>query len=136
MSDYNNVGIIGRLTKDVELVNTQGTVIAKLSIANNEKFKDKEYVNFFDVKVFGKMAEVCGQYLTKGSQVCVDGSLRQERWKKDGKNYSKDTINASTIQFLGKSGNQQVKQQQNSQPVNNPWDSPPAGQPNDNDIPF
>lgn len=103
MADINKVTIVGRMTRDPELNNTKsGTAVVKLGLAVNEYAgKDKgEIASFFDVVVWGKTAEAVSKYTSKGSQIVVSGSLRQERWEKDGVNNSKVVINASDIQFV------------------------------------
>ena len=106
MNDINNVFIVGRLTKDMELKFTSsGTPVGSMSIANNwsKKSGDKweDEVNFFDVTLWGKLAESLSQYLTKGKQIAVSGELRQDRWEQDGQHRSRVKINASSIQLLG-----------------------------------
>jgi len=70
------------------------------------------------VTCFGKTAENLSQYMTKGKQVGVDGSLHQDRWEKDGQNHSRVVINADNIQLLG-GGTEQTA----------PAPSAPRGQP-------
>ena len=106
MADINNVVIVGRLTRDAELkYTTGGTAVSKLGIAVNKRKKQgdewKEEASFFDVTLWGKMAEGLYTYLVKGKQVAVEGELEQERWEKDGQNHSKVTITASNVQLLG-----------------------------------
>ena len=105
-NDMNTVMIIGRLTRDMELNYTSGGMaIGKFSLAVNRKKKSGEQwvdeASFFDVTCFGKLAENLAQYMTKGKQVGVDGSLHQDRWEKDGQNMSRVVINANNIQLLG-----------------------------------
>jgi len=82
-----------------------GMAIGKFSLAVNRKKKSGEQwvdeASFFDVTCFGKTAENLSQYMTKGKQVGVDGSLHQDRWEKDGQNHSRVVINADNIQLLG-----------------------------------
>jgi len=102
MSDINKVFIIGRLTRDSELkYTTNGTAVAKFSIAANRYAKDREEVSFFDVTVWSKQAESLNPYLTKGKQVAIEGELRQERWEKDGQARSRVEIVARQIQLVG-----------------------------------
>lgn len=106
MRDTNNVSLIGRLCKDVEVKYTSGGMaIGNLSVANNYTKKTgteyKDETNYFDVSVFGKQCESLQAYLKKGTQICVTGEMRQERWEKDGKKNSKVSIIASNIQLLG-----------------------------------
>lgn len=105
-NDLNCVFIVGRLTRDMELKYTSGGMaIGKFSLAVNRKKKSGEQwvdeASFFDVTCFGKTAENLNQYMTKGKQVGVDGSLHQDRWEKDGQNMSRVVINADNIQLLG-----------------------------------
>lgn len=109
MRDINQINIIGRLTKEVEIkYTTTGVAICNFSIANNESIKknDKweDYANFFDCQAFGNLADTCNKYLKKGNQVCISGSLHQDRWNDKTTNQarSKIVIKISDIQFLTK----------------------------------
>lgn len=134
--DLNNVNLVGRLTREVELKTTASNMaIAKLSIACNDTVKkDNQYVDecsFFDVVVFGSQAENCSKYLKKGSQIAVNGKLKQNRWtdQTSGQNRSKIEVLANSIQFLGAS---QSNDNQNNT-VNDPW----ADKQNEDDnVPF
>ena len=96
----NNVVITGNLTKDVELKNTQsGKSVANMSVAVSRRF-NKDETDFFDVQLWGKIAEVAAEYLRKGSKVGIIGSLQQQRWEKDGKKFSKVIINGDQLEFL------------------------------------
>ena len=106
MADINSVVIVGRLTRDAELKYTSGgTAVSKLGIAVNRRVKKgdewTESASFFDVTLWGKMAEGLYQYLVKGKQIAIEGELEQERWEKDGQAHSKVTITASNVQLLG-----------------------------------
>ena len=105
-SDINSVVIVGRLTRDAELrYLNSGTAVASISIAVNRSKKDGDQwiseANFFDVSYFGKGAEGIKPYLTKGTQIAVQGSLRQDRWEKDGQKFSRENILADSIELLG-----------------------------------
>ncbi|MDA3812370.1 MAG: single-stranded DNA-binding protein [Spirochaetaceae bacterium] len=104
--DINEVILIGRLTRDMELQYTNtGWAIGKMSIAVNKRKKSGETwedrANFFDVSLFGKRAESLAQYLLKGTQIAVTGNLNQNRWEQDGSKRSRVVIEASGIQLLG-----------------------------------
>ena len=104
--DLNRVIIIGRLTRDVELKYTNsGYAIGVMSIASNKRRKvGDDWIDeghFFDVSLFGKRAESLSQYLTKGTQIAVEGQLKQDRWEQEGIKRSKVTIEANNIQLLG-----------------------------------
>ena len=95
MSDHNIVTLIGRLTADPQRKYTQGGMeIAEFSIANNYyvSTKNTAEVNYFDILAFGKLAETVSKYLIKGKQVCISGTLRQERWQDKNTNTTKSKV--------------------------------------------
>ena len=95
MSDHNIVTLIGRLTADPQRKYTQGGMeIAEFSIANNYYVitKNTTEVNYFDIVAFGKLAETVSKYLTKGKQVLICGTLRQERWQDKNTNTTKSKV--------------------------------------------
>lgn len=105
----NRALLVGRLTADPELSTTQGgTSRAALRLAVNSREKQgEEWVDradFFDITVWGNTAEACAQYLAKGSQIAIDGHLRQDRWEnKEGEKRSKVIVvvgRNGSIQFL------------------------------------
>jgi single-strand DNA-binding protein len=104
---FNRVILIGNLTKDPEVRYTpNGTPVATISIAVNSRYKQgddsKEETLFIDSIVFGKQAETCGQYLSKGRTVLVEGRLRERRWEYEGQKKSKMEVVASNIRFLSR----------------------------------
>lgn len=107
MASFNRVILMGNLTRDPELrYNPNGTPVANLSIAVNRKYRQgeelREEVSYFDIVVFGKQAENCGQYLGKGQSVLVDGRLQQRRWESEGQKRSKVEVVAENITFMPK----------------------------------
>ncbi len=105
-SDLNSVTLVGRLTRDAELSYLpSGSAVAKMSLAVNRSRKEGDQwvseANYFDVNLFGRQAESLKQYLTKGKQIAVQGSLRQDRWEKDGQKFSRVNIVANDVQLLG-----------------------------------
>ncbi len=107
-SDINVVTLVGRLTRDVELkYTTSGTAIARFSIANNQSRKDGEQwvdeAHFFDAVMFGRRADALQRYLTKGTQIAIQGTLQQSRWqdKQSGQNRSRVEVIVNDIQLLG-----------------------------------
>jgi len=133
----NSVNIMGNLTRDPELKYTpSGKTVCNLSIANNRVYtKNGEKVtevSYFDIEVWGTVAENCSKYLSKGSGIIVEGRLRQDRWEKDGKTQSRVRITANNIHFMpkrsgeapsapsGSSGNGGVEESQPSEAV--AWD--------------
>ena len=107
----NNVVLIGRLTKDVELKYIQGTgtPVANFAIAVDREFtgKDgKKEVDFINIQVWGKSAENCANYIGKGSLVCVQGSIRIDSYQNQAGETRKVTrVNANRVQFLDTKNN-------------------------------
>jgi len=125
MSDYNNLTIIGRLTKEPSLKTVSNTNITSFSIASNRKYNGKEEVTFLDCTAFGKTADILNQYLKKGNQVLLSGRLKQERWDKDGQSFSKLVLIVENFQFIGGKSESQPKQE-----------TPPAPQTYSEEMPF
>jgi len=101
--------MMGNLTRDPEIRYTPaGKAVCNLSIANNRIYTKNgekvQEVSFFDVEVWGAMAENCTKYLKKGSGIIVEGRLRQDRWEKDGKTQSRVRIAANNVHFMPKKG--------------------------------
>lgn len=106
MADINHVVLVGRLTRDAELKYTaSGAAVSKFSIAINRRRKvgDQwtEEANFFNIVVWGRVAEALNPYLVKGKQVGIQGELRQSRWEQDGQPRSRVEISANNVQLLG-----------------------------------
>ena len=106
MTDINNVTLVGRLTKDADIrYTTGGTAVLNFALAVNESRKQGEKwieeASFFDVTLFGKAGESVHQYMVEGKQVAVSGRLQQQRWQKDGQNYSKVAVVANYVQLFG-----------------------------------
>ena len=106
----NSVNIMGNLTRDPEMkFIPSGKAVCSLSIAHNRVYtKNGEKVtevSYFDVEVWGVAAENCSKYLTKGNGIIVEGSLRQDRWEKDGKAQSRVRITANAVHFMPKKQN-------------------------------
>lgn len=104
---YNKVILIGNLTKDPELRYTpQGTPVASFRIAVNSRYKQADEIKqetlFIDTVVFGRQADSCSQYLSKGSSVLVDGRLQERRWESEGQQRSKFEVVAQSVRFLSK----------------------------------
>lgn len=107
-SGVNKVMLIGRLGSDPEVrYTTSGGAVANFSVATNESWNDKagqkqERTEWHKVVVWGKLAEICGQYLTKGRQAFVEGRLQTREWtdKEGGKRYTTEIV-AQNVQFLG-----------------------------------
>lgn len=115
MASLNKVLAIGNLTKDPELRYTpQGTAVVNLRIAVNRRWKDKtgelkEEVCFLTVVVWDKQAEVCNQYLRKGSPIFVEGRLQSRSWEDNaGQKRNVLEVRAERVQFLGQAPNSQA----------------------------
>ena len=102
MSNYAKAIILGRVGS-IDLIHTpSGMAIVNMSVATNVKKKESEKTLWHSVKVFGKAAETCNQYLETGSQVMVDANIDMDEWDdKDGKKRSKVVYLANNVQFLG-----------------------------------
>ncbi len=142
MADINHVVLVGRLTRDAQLKFTNsGLAICTFSIAINRRVKqgDKwtDEAHFFDITLFGKQGEGVSQYLTKGTQVAVEGELRQDRWEQDGQKRSKIVIVANNLQLLGgrSSGGQERFPRDENSAGGEPMEPGKAGTFED-DIPF
>lgn len=109
MASYNRVILMGNLTRDPEVRTTPGGVmVADLRLAVNETFRDKttnakvEKACFVDVAVWDQSAEICRQYLTKGSPLLVEGRLQYDEWKTpQGETRNKLRVRADRIQLVG-----------------------------------
>ena len=109
MASYNRVVLVGNLTRDVELRFTpQGTAVTDVSLAVNERVKRNEQwvdeVNFFDITLWGRTAEIAGEYLGKGSSILIEGRLKLDRWEQEGQKRSKIKIIGEKMQMLGAKG--------------------------------
>lgn len=111
--DLNKVLLIGRLTRDLEIRYVGGgggggTAVCDLPLAVNHRYRrqDGEQIEetcFIDVTVWGKQAESCNQYLSKGSAVFVEGRLKLESWETDGQKRNKHKVIADRVQFMPRS---------------------------------
>ena len=108
MASINKVIIIGNLGRDPETrYMPDGGAITNISVATTDKWKDKngemqEKTEWHRVAFFGKLAEIAGEYLKKGSQVYVEGRLQTRKWQdKDGQDKYSTEIVANQMQMLG-----------------------------------
>ncbi|MEZ5126348.1 MAG: single-stranded DNA-binding protein [Thermoleophilia bacterium] len=105
----NVVVLVGNLTRDPEMRTTPGgTTVCHLRVAVNDRVKNQntgewgDRPNYFDVDVFGALGDQCGQWLSKGRQVAVEGKLRWREWEaQDGQKRSAVSIVANNVQFIG-----------------------------------
>lgn len=138
MASVNRAIIIGNLGKDPEIkAMPSGEQVANFSIATSSSWKDKqtgekkEDTQWHRIVTFGRLAEVCGQYLRKGSQVFVSGEIRTRKWQdKDGNDRYTTEIVAREMQMLGGRPESASNGDQSR-----PQSAPPADD-FDDDIPF
>ncbi len=110
MASFNRVILVGNVTREIELRYTQsGLAVTDLGLAVNERRKAQsgEWVEetvFVDVTLWGRTAEVAGEYLGKGSSVLIEGRLKQDNWEQDGQKRSKLKIVCDRMQMLGGKG--------------------------------
>lgn len=123
MSSVNKVILIGHLGQDPEIRYAQsGDAIANISVATTESWKDKssgekkEQTEWHRVSAFGRLAEIIGEYLKKGSQVYIEGSLRTRKYTdKDGIERYATEIRAAEMRMLGAGPGQRQQPQQQPQ---------------------
>jgi single-strand DNA-binding protein len=108
MAGINKAIIVGNLGRDPEVRYTQdGTAVANFTVATSESWTDKntgekrENTEWHRVVVWRRLAEICGEYLSKGRQVYVEGKLQTRSWEQDGVTRYTTEIVANTVQFLG-----------------------------------
>ena len=107
MASFNKVILIGNLTRDPEIKYTpSGTAVGDLRMATNRRYRtadgqEKDETCFVGVTVWGRQAETCGEYLKKGSPALVEGRLKYDEWEKEGQKFSRLSVVAERVQFLG-----------------------------------
>jgi single-strand DNA-binding protein len=157
MASVNKVILVGNLGRDPDMrYLPSGEAVANLAIATTDKYKDKtgqmvEQTEWHRVSFFGRTAEVCGQYLKKGSQVYVEGSIRTRKYTdKEGVEKYATEIRGDRMQMLGSKGGGGMADMDDSgfsqaAPTSQPRANAPAAGPRpassgfddmDDDIPF
>ena len=134
MAGVNKVILLGRLGADPEMrYSTNGTAIANFRIATSERWKNadgekEERTEWHRIVAFGKLGEICGEYLAKGKQVYIEGKLQTQTWEDKDKNQKTTTqIIATTMQMLGAAGGKTPDKEES--PI-------PEESVKDDDIPF
>ena len=153
MGSLNKAMIIGRLGRDPEVRYTQGgQAVASFSVATDHKWTNKsgekqEKTEWHRIKAWGKLAELCAEYLSKGRQVYIEGRIETSEYTdKDGvKKYSTE-INAQEIQFLDSKGSGEPRAPRSEggsngsrgggAPSSGGGSGPSSEQPPEDDIPF
>ncbi|MGI9558734.1 MAG: single-stranded DNA-binding protein [Thermodesulfobacteriota bacterium] len=145
MRGVNKVTIIGNVGSDPEMKHTaSGQAVANFSVATNESWTNKEgekqeRTEWHRIVAWGRLAEICGQYLSKGTPVYLEGSIRTRSWEdRDGNTKYTTEVHAKDMQFLGSArdsgggagGGAEKSSGENSPPLDIPENNM------DDDIPF
>lgn len=110
MASFNKVILMGNLTRDVEIrYIPSGMAVAEVGLAVNDRRKGQngewvEETTFVDVTLWGRQAEIAGEYLSKGAPVLIEGRLKLDQWEKDGQKRSKLRVVAENMRMLGGKG--------------------------------
>ena len=112
MASFNKVILMGNLTRDVELrYIPSGTAVTEIGLAVNDRRKDAkgqwvDETTFVDITLWGRTAEICNEYLSKGSGVLIEGRLKLDQWddKQTGQKRNKLTVTGERMQMLPRAG--------------------------------
>jgi len=108
MAGFNKVILMGNLTRDPEIrYAPNGTPVANFGLAVNRRYRQGEEMRddvcFVDIVVFGKQAETCGQYLSKGQGALIEGRLQMRKFEtKEGQKVTKHEVVAENVRFLSR----------------------------------
>ncbi|MFC1813185.1 single-stranded DNA-binding protein [Thermodesulfobacteriota bacterium] len=138
----NKAILVGNLGRDPEVTYTpSGMAVAKFSIATSEKWKDKnsgemqERTEWHRITAFGRLGEICGEYLSKGRQVYIEGRIQYGSYEKDGVTHYTTDIIAREMKMLGtKSSGETYSPSEPS--GSSKYNEPPRPDTEDDDIPF
>jgi single-strand DNA-binding protein len=133
--------VIGNIGRDPEVkVMPSGTSVAEFSVAANEKFKKSdgskgEHTEWYNVRCYGRLAELVSEYRSKGDLVFIQGRLRTDTWEHEGKKHYKTYLNVD--QMRGLSGFKETgKSAPAAAPAPTPEPAPAATEDFEDDIPF
>ena len=148
MAGINKVILIGNLGSDPEVRYTpSGVAVAQFNIATSEEWKDKdsgekkERTEWHRIVAWRRLGEICGEYLSKGQQVYVEGRIQTNAWedKEGNKRYTTEII-ANTVQFLGRRESSENARPRGTSSTSSTssanFQGGPAQGPGDDDIPF
>jgi single-strand DNA-binding protein len=159
MASYNRVILVGNLTRDPEVkYTTGGTAVTEIGLAVNRSWFDqkanerKEETTFVDVTLWGRQAEVAGEYLSKGRPVLIEGRLQLDTWddRETGKKRSKLRVVGETMQMLGSrdgggggggggnrsGGGARGGNSPSQEPADSYYDAPPSSGSGGDEVPF
>ena len=150
MASLNKVFLMGTLTRDPEVRHTpKGTAVGDLAMAINLTYRaqdgtEKEEVCYVDVVVWGRQAETCRDYLSKGAPIFVEGRLQLDQWEgPEGEKKSRLRVRADRVQFLSRGGSGGGARGTRSEggsgrerSSESPAPKAPAADPADDDVPF
>jgi len=139
MSSFNKVILMGNLTRDPEIRYTQkGTAVAEIGLAVNRVYstdggEKREEVTFVDVTLWGRVAEIAGEYLKKGRPAFIDGRLQLDAWddKQSGQKRTKLKVVGESLQLIG--GKPEPQREEPRRPAPPPRRSEPEP---DDEVPF
>ena len=103
MKGYNHITLVGNIVRDPDMRYTpDGKAVTKFTVAVNRNFKKEgqDEVDFIPVVTFGKLAEICGEYLKKGTSVLTDGRLAIRSYEKDGQKVFVTEVIADEVNIL------------------------------------
>lgn len=133
MSCMNKVVLLGNCTRDIEVkyVSNGGLAVAELGLALNDRRKNQagewvEETTFVDVTLWGRTAEIAGEYLSKGSLVLIEGRLKLDTWEKDGQKRSKLRVHGEKMHMVGsryEGSDSRPAGGRRSEPIGEPGDS-------------
>jgi len=140
----NKVILVGNLGRDPEIRYTaSGMAVANFTIATSEKWKDKqsgemqERTEWHRIVAWGRLGEICGEYLSKGRQVYIEGRLQTRQWEKDGVTRYTTEVVAAEMKMLGSKGQGDGYNKPADQSSVPEYSGPPIpGTQDDDDIPF
>jgi single-strand DNA-binding protein len=150
VASLNKVFLMGNLTRDPEVRHTpKGTAVGDLAMAINLTYRaqdgtEKEEVCYVDVVVWGRQAETCRDYLSKGAPIFVEGRLQLDQWEgPEGEKKSRLRVRADRVQFLSRGGSGGGARGTRSEggsgrerSSESPAPKAPAADPADDDVPF
>ncbi len=143
MASLNKVMLIGNLTRDPELrYIPNGTPVADFGMAINREYTDREGEKhsetcFVDIVAWRKQAEICDQFLTKGSLVYVEGRLQLDTWETtQGEKRSRHRVVAERVQFLDFKGRESKRTTPRQEEQRSPTEAGSDSQQGEDDLPF